>query len=115
MRILGSHRIGIAQGTRLMFSDFADGGPMWAGTGPRESRHAVRFDQPFLEPPAMMVAISMWDLDRATNIRADLTAEAVTAAGFDLVFRTWADSRVARIRADWTAIGAVADEDHWDV
>jgi hypothetical protein len=32
-----------------------------------------------------------------------------------LVFRTWADTRVARIRADWTAIGAVRDEEDWDV
>ena len=30
-----------------------------------------------------------------------------------MVFRTWGDTRVARIRADWTAIGAIIDEDNW--
>ena len=42
-------------------------------------------------------------------------AEAVTATGFEIVFRTWGDTRVARIRADWTALGAVLGEDEWEV
>ena len=41
--------------------------------------------------------------------RADLTAENVSEKGFHLVFRTWGDTRVARVRADWLAIGAVRD------
>ena len=39
----------------------------------------------------------------------------ITEADFQLVFRTWGDTRVARIRADWTAIGPVRDADDWDV
>jgi hypothetical protein len=31
------------------------------------------------------------------------------------VFRTWGDSRVARIRADWMAIGEVSGEDDWEM
>jgi hypothetical protein len=31
------------------------------------------------------------------------------------VFRTWGDSRVARICADWMALGSVRGEDDWDV
>jgi len=31
------------------------------------------------------------------------------------VFRTWGDSKVARIRADWMAVGEVADDDAWDL
>jgi hypothetical protein len=61
------------------------------------------------------VSMSMWDIDNKTNSRADLVAENITAKGFDLVFRTWGDTRVARIRADWMAIGPVADEDDWKV
>ena len=37
MRRLGSS-IGILQGSRVLFSDFADGGQMWTGQGERESR-----------------------------------------------------------------------------
>ena len=98
-----------------MFSDFADGGAMWTGSGNRETRHHVTFGEAFRAPPSVHVGISMWDTDHQTNARADLVAEAITEVGFHLVFRTWGDTRVARIRADWLAIGAVADDDDWDV
>ena len=32
-----------------------------------------------------------------------------------MVFRTWGDTRVARMRIAWIAIGALSDEDDWDV
>ncbi len=107
--------LGILQGSRMLFSDFADGGPMWTGEGPREVRQAVAFDTPFTAAPAVIVALSLLDLDRRTNARLDLSAENVTPAGFDIVLRTWGDTRIARIRADWTALGPVRGEDEWDV
>lgn len=99
----------------MLFSDFAHGGVMWTGEGKRESRHAITFREGFVEPPAVIVGLSMWDMDNGTNARADISAENVGNGGFDLVFRTWGDSRIARVRADWTAIGAIRDEDDWDV
>lgn len=110
-----SGTIGVDQGSRVLFSDFADGGPMWTGQGPRESRHVITFREAFAEVPAVMVGISMWDMDQKTNLRADISAEKVTAEGFHLVFKTWSDTRVARIRADWTAVGPVRGEDDWEV
>jgi hypothetical protein len=115
MKRFSSSQIGIQQGSRMLFSDFADGGVMWTGTGERESRHAVNFTEPFLEPPSVMVSASMWDIDHKHNARMDLRAERITANGFELVFRTWQDSRVARVRADWIALGATRDDDDWDV
>ena len=88
---------------------------MWTGHGDRESRHLISFKEAFTEAPVVNVSISMWDIDNKHNSRADITAEKVTAKGFHLVFRTWGDTRVARVRADWTAIGAVRDDDDWDV
>lgn len=114
MKRLGSS-VGILQGSRVLFSDFADGGQMWTGQGDRESRFIVTFKDKFLEPPAVTVGISMWDMDHKTNSRADITAENVTVDGFHIVFRTWGDTRVARIRADWMAIGTVRGEDDWDI
>lgn len=107
--------VGIQQGTRVLFSDFATDGVMWTGSGDREIRHQISFGEPFREPPAVMLGISLWDADHATNLRADLTAEHVTARCFDLVFRTWGDTRIARLRADWTAIGPMRDPDDWDI
>ena len=104
-----------AEGDVLLFSDFEDGGPMWTGTGPRERRLPVTFDTAFRSAPAVHVTISMWDVDTGSAVRAELTAENITPTGFDIVFRTWLDSRVARLRASWLAFGELPHEDDWDV
>ena len=115
MRRLSSHITGIDQGSTLMFTDFKDGGVMWTGEGPRDMRKAVTFSGPFRLPPVVHVSLTMWDMDQKTNQRADIAAEDITETGFDIVFRTWGDTRVARVRADWIAIGEVSSEDDWDV
>jgi hypothetical protein len=115
MKRLSHHLIGADQGSVVMFSDFADNGPMWTGDGPREKRVGVVFSEPYRAAPMVQVSISMWDMDGNTNQRADLRAEKITARGFDLVFRTWGDSRVARIRADWMAMGELTAEDDWEL
>ena len=88
---------------------------MWTGSGPREVRHVQAFSEPFQSPPVVTVSISMWDIDHKTNSRVDISADNITATGFEIVFRTWADTRNARIRADWMAIGQTRDDDDWDV
>ncbi|MCU0817352.1 MAG: H-type lectin domain-containing protein [Cypionkella sp.] len=115
MRKFPSGRIGIQQGSRLLFSDFVNGGVMWTGEGDRECRFVVTFKEPFKEAPVVHTSISMWDIDSATNSRADLTAENIRPEGFHLVFRTWSDTRIARLRADWIAIGQIEDDDLWEV
>jgi hypothetical protein len=54
-------------------------------------------------------------MDSAHNVRADLAAENVSETGFDAVFRTWKDTKVARVRISWIAIGEISDDDDWDV
>ncbi len=115
MRRLKGHLLGVDQGSAVLFSDFEDGGVMWTGQGPREMRKAMKFSEPYAEPPVVTLAMSMWDMDQKTNQRADISAEDITAKGFSIVFRTWGDTRVARVRADWLAIGELAHEDDWDV
>ncbi len=113
MKRIENHLVGIQQGSHVLFSDYEDDGVMWAKTGPRAIRYAVAFREPFISPPAVSVGISMWDLDQKTNQRADISADNITEVGFDLVFKTWADTRVARIRADWMAIGQASHPDDW--
>ena len=115
MKRIQSGKVGIMKGSRVLFSDFADGGVMWTGQGDRESRHIISFKEAFKETPVVMTSIGMWDMDHKHNSRADVQAENVTATGFQLVFRTWGDTRVARVRADWVAIGAVRDDEDWEV
>lgn len=114
MRKFSASAVGVARGSTVMFSAYQDGGEMWTGHGPRAARQPVRFAEPFLEVPLVQVTISMWDIDQQSNQRADISAEAVTAQGFTLVFKTWGDTRVARVRADWLAIGPVPHEDGWE-
>ena len=111
MKQLSSGKIGIAEGSTVMFSDFADGGAMWTGQGDRESRHGIGFSEPFRERPSVMVGNSMWDIVHRHTLRADTAAEKVSKTGFDLVFRTWGDTRDTRVRAAWTAIGPLRDDE----
>lgn len=114
MRRIRTHRLGVDQGSRVLFSDFEHGGEMWTGEGSREFRWHVMFaDGGFADPPVVQVGMSMWDLDQKTNQRMDIAAENVTREGFEIVFRTWGDTRVARVRADWIAMGEVEDEEDW--
>ena len=113
MRRFAGHIVGADQGSLVLFSDFEECGAMWAGDGPREVRREITFADAFRSPPMVQVTLSMWDMDQRTNARIDLAAEAVTATGFTLVCRTWGDSRIARVRADWLALGEVWAEDDW--
>ena len=115
MKRLRNHLIGIDQGDTVLFSDFADGGVMWTGRGQRERRREIKFSEPFRTVPTVQLSISMWDVDNDTPSRADVSAEDVTLDGFTLVFKTWGDTRVARVRASWMAMGEVRQEDDWDV
>ncbi|WP_300513596.1 H-type lectin domain-containing protein [Aliiroseovarius sp.] len=116
MRRIRTHRLGVDQGSQVLFSDFEHDGEMWTGEGPREFRMAVQFsDEGFTDAPMVQVGMSMWDLDQKTNQRVDIAAENITVKGFEIVFRTWGDTRVARVRADWIAMGEVEDEDDWSL
>lgn len=115
MKRLQNHLIGVDQGNVVLFSDFEDGGEMWTGRGQRERRRRITFSQPFDTVPVVHVSISMWDVDNETPMRADIAAETITVDGFDLVFRTWGDTRVARVRSAWMAFGELPHEDAWDL
>ncbi len=97
----------------MLFSEFADGGDMWTGEGPRERRSAVTFRQAFRSKPVVQIGVALWDVDTSSALRAEVLAEDITPEGFSAVFRTWSDTRIARIRVTWTAIGEVAHDDDW--
>ena len=115
MQRIENRAIGLAQGTAILFSDFETGGAMWTGTGPRAVTHPVTFKEAFSGKPIVTVGIGMWDMDSGANIRADISAANITPLGFDIVFKTWGDTRIARIRADWTAIGETGHPDDWQL
>ncbi len=115
MKRLRSSLVGVDSGDVVLFSDFEDGGEMWTGRGQRERRRHIKFGENYREVPTVMVSISLWDMDASAVLRADVVAEAVTEKGFDMVFRTWGDTRVARVRMQWTSIGELREADDWDL
>ena len=115
MKRISDAAVGVQTGMALMFSAFEDGSEMWTGEGPRVVVQHVSFDERFLQPLAVHVSISMWDMEGSANQRADIQAVNVRNEGFDIQFRTWGDTRVARIRASWMAVGGVPYHDNWDV
>ncbi|WP_424939109.1 H-type lectin domain-containing protein [Aliiroseovarius sp. S253] len=115
MKRIRPHMLGVDRGSKVLFSDFEHDGEMWTGSGPRKLRSAISFSEPFLTPPTVTVSMSMWDIAGESNQRADIQAENITTEGFDILFRTWGDTRVARVRTDWLAIGEVTDDEIWDV
>jgi hypothetical protein len=115
MRRFRGHIIGVDRGSIILFSDFEDGGAMWTGQGPRELRRVVEFPSPYADTPVVHVSLSMWDIDQKHNMRVDISAEMANPEGFVMVFRTWGDTRVARVRADWLAIGEQASDEDWQL
>lgn len=115
MRKLRNHLVGIDQGDNVLFSDYETGGEMWTGSGTRERRKRVKFTEKYRQPPAVFCALSMWDMGNSSNARADVTAERISAEGFDIVFRTWSDTKIARARVRWMAFGELPQEDEWEL
>ncbi len=110
-----NQNLGIDQGEVVLFSDFDAGGPMWAEAGPREVRKEIAFNEAFRSLPVVSFSLSMWDINSAENARGDLSIENVTNHGFVMVFKTWGDTKVARMRAAWTAMGELGYADDWDL
>lgn len=115
MKRLRNHLIGIDQGDVVLFSDFEHDGIMWTGEGPRQTRAYVHFAEAFRSAPMVRVGLTMWDMSHTTNARMDLTAEDVSESGFAVVFKTWGDTKVARVRVGWQAIGELRQADDWDL
>ena len=115
MKRLETHQIGIAQGDVVLFSDFEHDGEMWTGSGPRQFRSVVRFKERFKSIPAVRVWLTMWDASSETNARMDVQSEDETEEGFTIVFRTWGDTKVARVRVGWQAIGELPYADDWNL
>lgn len=104
----------IEQGDVRLFSHFESDGIMWAGSGNRTVDHKVEFKKYFQLEPVVQISVTLMDADSNMHVRYSLTAENITNNGFDIVFKTWLDSRFARVWVHWMAIGEGNDPDMWD-
>ncbi|SLN50760.1 H-type lectin domain-containing protein [Pseudooctadecabacter jejudonensis] len=115
MKRMRNHLIGVDHGDVVMFSDFEHDGVMWTGDGARQVRAHVEFSESYRTPPVVITTLSMFDISNGANGRVDVQAEDITPDGFAIVFRTWGDSKIARVRVAWQATGELRQEGDWDV
>ncbi|MEM7531399.1 MAG: H-type lectin domain-containing protein [Chloroflexota bacterium] len=73
------------------------------GKGDRAYTETITFDQPFDREPAVWVSLSRVDIENTANQRIEVYSTNITQDGFDLVFKTWSDTRVAGASAMWIA------------
>ncbi len=103
----------VQSGTVQVFDHYESNGPMWTGEGDREVREKVTFDRSFQQAPKVFVSMTMADAESSTNLRYDLRVENVSGSDFEIIFRTWNDSRWARVRVNWIAIGSTIRDEYW--
>ncbi len=76
------------------------------GEGLREFLWPITFEFPFGAPPVVQLSLSGFDLDQRDSSRISIAPANIGPQGFDLVIRTWENSRVYRVEASWIAIGS---------
>lgn len=114
--LIDPQKINIQSGDETLFIHFENDGPMWVQDGHRETRLSVAFDVAFDAPPVVHVGLSLIDFAADRAVRAEIVAEHISNTGFDLVFKTWADTRSAQARGNWLAIGTASQAGgNWDL
>lgn len=115
MKRIQNHLIGIDQGDIVLFSDYETDGDMWTGSNDRERRKRIKFTESYRAPPSVFCSLSLWDIGNSANARIDLKAERISIDGFDIVLRTWSDTKIARARARWMSFGELRQADEWEL
>jgi H-type lectin domain len=72
-------------------------------TGPRTFLLEVNFLNPFESRPEVLVTVNVLDADKATNVRYNVEATAISRDGFTVKITTWDDSRIYGIGGNWIA------------
>ena len=78
------------------FKQFTD------GTGVRVYRKYIKFDPDLTGTVDVVAALRHIDL-AGGGLRIVVNTENIDREGFDLVFQTWADTKIAGVGCSWTA------------
>jgi len=72
----------------------------------RVARLQVAFSRPFASAPLVQLGLTGFDISERDCARLTVTAENVTAQGFEIAVGTWFNTRVWRVEVSWLALGA---------
>lgn len=83
------------------------------GTGVRVFRERIQIRPALPEDVdiSVQVALAHFDIENVANARVTAHAENLDVDGFDLVFTTWADTRIWALTATWMAHTIDDDDD----
>jgi hypothetical protein len=71
----------------------------------RTFAHRVQFDTPFSNTPLVHVGLLGFDIDNRDSARINVHTEAITSSTFDIVIKTWRNTRVYNVQISWIALG----------
>lgn len=81
---------------------------MWVGDGDRSVIMPIKFERRLETNPLVFLSLQSIDASQGHNLRFDLSAENVTTRGFDVVFSTWFDTKIASCSISWFAFSQTA-------
>jgi len=73
------------------------------GTGKRQWIETIKFEEPFVKPPAIFVSFSLLDLVVESDYRLKVKAKEITTTQFQLVVTTKKDTQVWSVAVSWFA------------
>ena len=75
------------------------------GHGPRSFRTTIGFDQPFSQPPKVVLSLVGFDIQEGEPSRIWVKVHKTEHNQFQLEYKTWASTKVHSMRVHWIAYG----------
>ena len=107
MRVGRGKSLQILSGDEEIFDHVSEPGPMWDEDGNRNIKVRVEFSNRFASAPVVNAGFSLLDVSKDNNLRVWLRLLNIDASGFDALVLSWDDTRLAKVRVAWIAIGEV--------
>jgi len=95
------------QGGNVYYGAY-ENGQTWTlnqGTGERKYTSPIDCKDSYVIPPNVIVSLTGIDGDNKANSRINVVATNVTETGFDIEYKTWADTKITSLWSSWTALG----------
>lgn len=71
--------------------------------GERAVTIEIRFENPFIKKPKVILSVTQLDADKEANIRYNAEVLSISRDGFTIKFRTWSDSKIFSASGYWFA------------
>lgn len=72
-------------------------------SGERSHTIEIAFPKPFDIKPTVVVAVTMLDADKASNVRYSVEPVSISRDGFTVKISTWGDTKILGIGGSWVA------------